>query len=214
MKLYHFHGSASSFRARIALNLKGVSYERASVDTAKEEQLSPEYLSINPIGLVPSLIHNGKIFTESLAIIEYLDEIHPQPALLPKSPEERARVRAIALALACGIQPLHPPRIQNYLAKEMGVAQDKVQLWCTHWINTGMAAIEKMLTVGGATGKFCHGDSVTLADIVLVPQVYVGANRFKIDFVTSCPTAWRIYQTCMAMPAFRDAAPDRVASAA
>lgn len=213
MKLYDFAGSASAFRVRIALNLKGIACERTSIDITKGEQFAPSYLAINPVGVMPSLVDKDRVFTESLAIVEYLDETHPKPPLMPKTPEDRARVRAVALAIACGIQPLHPPRVAGYLTKEMGAAPDKVQAWCTHWISYGMNAVEKMLMSGGGSGKFCHGDSVTMADVVLVPQVYAGANRFKIDFASTCPTAWRIYQTCMAMPEFEKASPHALAKA-
>ena len=214
MKLYHFAGSASAFRVRIALNFKNISYEGISIDITKGEQFAPEYLKVNPVGVVPSLSHEGRVLTESLAIIEYLDEIRPNPPLLPTDPADRARVRAIALSMACGIQPLHPGRIVNYLTKEIGAPGDKAQAWCTHWIDHGMRAVETLISADGKAGKFCHGDEVSLADTVLVPQIYVGVNRFKMDFSKSCPTAWRIYQNCMALPAFERAAPHVVAKAA
>lgn len=207
IKLYDFPASGSAFRTRIALNLKRIPYERISVDILKGEQFSQQYLTVNPLGLLPSLVVDGRVFTESLAIVELLEEMYPDPALLPRSPADRARVRAISLAIACGVQPLHAPRVAGYVANEIGLPPDKVQSWCTHWIETGVTAVEKLLAVGDRAGKFCHGDTITLADVVLVPQIYAGANRFKMNLERTAPTAWRIYQTCMAMPEFESAAP-------
>lgn len=213
MKLYHFAASASAFRVRIALNLKKIAYEGISVDITKGEQFAPDYLKVNPVGVVPTLLHEGRVLTESLAIIEYLNEIQANPPLLPADPAGRARVRALALAMACGIQPLHPGRVVSYLTGKLNVAPENAAQWCVDWIELGMKAVEAMLADGRA-GKFCHGDAITLADAVLAPQIYVGANRFKIDFAKSCPTAWRIYQNCMSLPEFEQAAPHALVKAA
>jgi maleylacetoacetate isomerase len=207
MKLYDFHGSSSAFRVRIALNLKGISYHRIPVDLLAGDQLRHDYRSLNPMALVPALIDRARAYTESLAIIEYLDETHPRPPLLPESPEGRTRVRALALSIASGIQPLHTERTENFLADELSVPRNGVLQWCQHWVNTGMTAVEACLNSDAGTGKFCHGDSPTLADVVLVPQVYAAKRRFDMDLRRSHPTVWRIYQNCMVRSEFRNAAP-------
>jgi maleylpyruvate isomerase len=209
MKLYDFHGSSCAFRVRIALNLKRLFYHRIPVDLFVGDQFRPSYRSLNPTALVPTLVDRTRAYTESLAVIEYLDEIRPWPPLLPCDSNGRARVRALALSIASGIQPLHTERTENFLADELCLPRDKVLEWCRHWVNTGITAVEAALNSDAETGKFCHGDAPTLADVVLVPQVYAAKKRFGMDLRKSHPTVWRIYQNCMVRPEFRNAAPSK-----
>ena len=207
MKLYSYFRSSASFRVRIALALKGLDYEYASVHLLKDggEQLSAGFMAINPAALVPVLDDDGTILTQSLAIIEYLDETRPQPSLLPGDPVARARVRALALAIACEIHPLNNTRVLRYLDKTLDVPEERRNAWYRHWVETGLASVEAMLACDPRTGICCHGDTPTLADICLVPQIF-NAQRFaaRLDHV---PTVMRIHRYCLTLPAFARSVP-------
>jgi maleylacetoacetate isomerase len=207
MKLYGFFRSSAAFRARIALNLKGLDYEYVPVDLLKGEASKPEYRDgLNPQGLVPTLEVDGLLIAQSLAICDYLDEIKPQPPLMPHDAAGCARVRSLALFVACDIHPLNNVRVLEYLTNQIGVSKDQRLAWYHHWIHEGFVALEKSLSRSPATGKFCHGDTPTLADVCLVPQVY-NAYRYKVD-MTPYPTLRRINETCLALPAFDKARPE------
>jgi maleylacetoacetate isomerase len=208
MKLYDYFRSSAAFRVRIALNLKGVAYEQISIHLRKNEQRNADYLALNPQGLVPALDDNGKILTQSLAIIEYLDETHPKPPLLPGDAAARARVRSLAEAVACDIHPIDNLRVLRYLAKPLGHDEKTVEAWFNHWIKTGFDGIERILAGDGKAGKFCHGDTPTVADICLVPQVF-NARRYPSFDMTPYPTIQRIFGNCMTLEAFDRAQPDK-----
>lgn len=207
MKLYNYFRSSASFRVRIALALKGLDYEYASVHLLKGggQQFSGEFIAMNPAALVPVLDDDGTVLTQSLAIIEYLDETRPQPPLLPADAVARARVRAIALAIACEIHPLNNLRVLGYLTQTLGVSEDQKNAWYRHWVETGLVSVESMLATDPRTGSCCHGDTPTLADICLVPQIF-NAQRFKarLDHV---PTVMRIHEHCLTLPAFAETVP-------
>jgi maleylacetoacetate isomerase len=207
MRLYDYFRSSAAYRVRIALNLKGVvPDERTFVHLRMGSQRAQDYLALNPQGLVPALaLDDGNVLTQSLAIIEYLDETHPEPPLLPADPEERARVRAIALQIACEIHPLNNLRVLNYLIGTLGVSREQKDGWYRYWIDVGFEALEKSLSRDPSTGRFSHGDAPTLADVCLVPQM-ANARRFSID-LSPYPTLVRIESACNDLPAFADAAP-------
>lgn len=207
MKLYTYFRSSAAFRVRIALNLKGLAYDAVPVHLARGggEQHQPGYRALNPAGLVPALEVEGQVLTQSLAIIEYLDETHPQPPLLPGSPADRARLRAIAQAIACDIHPINNLRVLQYLQRELGANDAQKNAWYRHWIEVGLAAVEAMLADDARTGAFCHGDTPTLADCCLVPQVF-NARRFDCR-LEPYPTIMRIAARCESLEAFRKAAP-------
>jgi maleylpyruvate isomerase len=205
MKLYNYFRSSAAYRVRIALNLKGLKAENVFVHLRKSEQRTPHYLQLNPTGLVPTLVDGGAVITQSLAIIEYLDEKHGAPPLLPATPEARARVRAIALAIACDIHPLANLRVLQYLTGVLKVSEAQKDAWYAHWVREGLAALEARLAPDPHTGRFCHGESPTLADICLIPQL-ANARRVSMD-LAPYPTLTRIEATCNALPAFADAAP-------
>lgn len=207
MLLYGYFRSSAAYRVRIALNLKGLAYDNHFIHLQKNDQLSDDYARLNPQKQVPALVDGGTLLTQSLAIIEYLDETHPTPAFLPSGATDRARVRALALAIACDIHPLNNLRVLRYLVKEMGLPEEKKDQWYRHWVENGLQAVEKMLTASPATGRFCHGDSPTMADICLVPQV-ANARRFNCD-LSACPTVERIDAECRKLEAFARAAPDK-----
>ena len=207
MKLYSYFRSSAAYRVRIALNLKGLRYEYVGVHLRKGEQRADSYRLINPLALVPALADDRGTFTQSLAIIEYLEERYPQPPLLPEAPEARARVRAIALAIACEIHPLDNLRVLQYLTRTLGVGEDAKNAWYRHWIDLGLSALEAQLATDAATGAFCHGATPTLADVCLVPQL-ANARRFEIP-LEAYPTLLRIESACNALPAFAAAAPER-----
>jgi maleylacetoacetate isomerase len=208
MKLYDYYRSSAAYRVRIALNLKGAAPERAFVHLRKGEQRADEYLALNPQGLVPVLaLDDGRALTQSLAIIEYLDETIPAPPLLPRDPEARARVRAIALAIACDIHPLNNTRVLSYLTGTIGATSSQKDGWYRYWVDVGLEALEAELSRDAATGRFCHGDAPTLADVCLVPQL-ANARRFEID-LSPYPTLVRIETACNALAPFADAAPAR-----
>jgi maleylacetoacetate isomerase/maleylpyruvate isomerase len=207
MKLYNYFRSSASFRVRIALALKGLDYDYVPVHLLKEggQQFSAGFKAMNPAALVPVLDDDGTVLTQSLAIIEYLDETRPQVPLLPRDAAGRARVRAIALAIACEIHPLNNLRVLGYLSKTLGVSDEQRNAWYRHWVEAGLEAVEAMLAGDSRTGACCHGDSPTLADICLVPQIF-NAQRFKarLDHV---PTVMRIHEHCLTLPAFAQSAP-------
>ena len=204
MLLYDYFRSSAATRVRIALNLKGLGAERRYVHLLKGEQRAPGYLALNPQGLVPMLVVGERRLTQSLAIIEYLDEKHAMPPLLPQAAEDRAWVRSIALAVACDIHPLNNTRVMKYLDATLGLAKEAREAWYAHWVTEGFAAIEPMLAAR-ATGRFCHGDQPTLADVCLLPQVF-NAQRFRVP-LEPFPRIRAIHDACMELPAFADAHP-------
>jgi len=214
MKLYTYFRSSAAYRVRIALNLKQFAYEAVPVHLVRGggEHRQPEYVALNPAGLVPTLVDGANVLQQSLAIIEYLDETRPEPALLPGGAVERARVRAIAQAIACDIHPITNLRVLQYLSREFGVSDAQKNAWYRHWVEVGLAAVEAMLARDARTGAFCHGDAPTLADCCLVPQVF-NARRFDCD-LSGMPTIVRIAERCAALDAFRLAAPERQPDAA
>ncbi len=208
MKLYTYFRSSASYRVRIALNLKGLPCEMVPVHLLRDggEQLTPEYRKLNPDALVPSLeLDEGAVITQSLAIIEYLEEMHPQPALLPADALDRAWLRSLALAIACDIHPVNNLRILRYLSGEMKVSDDDKNRWYRHWCEQGLAAIEQTLAHDRRVGRYCYGDTPSLADCFLVPQV-ANAQRFNCD-LSAMPTVVRINDACLQLPAFIDASP-------
>ncbi|MEO8303402.1 MAG: maleylacetoacetate isomerase [Betaproteobacteria bacterium] len=206
MKLYDYFRSSAAYRVRIALNLKRLKLERAFVHLRDGAQRADAYLTLNPQGLVPALeTDRGDVLTQSLAIIEWLDESHPAPPLLPADAAGRARVRALALAIACDIHPLNNLRVLNYLTATLGTTDAQRDGWYRYWCDVGFEALETQLAREASTGAFCHGATPTLADICLVPQL-ANARRFKLD-LAPYPTLLRIDAACAELPAFSDAAP-------
>jgi len=208
LKLYTYFRSSAAFRTRIAINLKGIPVERISVDlrAPASEQRTPEFLAVNPQGLVPALIAEGTAIPQSLAIIEYLDELYPQPPLLPRAPIDRARVRAMALAVACDMHPLNNLRVLNYLRSPLEHDEDTVKRWYRHWIAEGFRALEQQAKHASADGRHMFGSALTLADVYIVPQMY-NARRFDCD-LAAYPTLRAICAHLEAMPAFAQAAPE------
>jgi maleylacetoacetate isomerase len=209
VRLYGYFRSSAVYRVRIALNLKGLAYDTVPVHLLRGggEQRQPDYLARNPQGLVPALeVEGGAVLTQSLAIIEYLDEIRPDPPLLPGTPLDRARIRAMALAVAAEIHPLNNLRVLDRLRRELGQGEAAVRAWYRHWVETGLAALEQ-LVLRGPGGGFCHGGGPTLADCCLVPQI-ANARRFDCD-LGRCPTLVAIDARCRELPAFAAAAPER-----
>jgi maleylpyruvate isomerase len=207
MKLYSYFRSSAAFRVRIALNLKNLPYDYAPVHLLRDggEQLKPAYRSLNPDAIVPTFVEGDHVLQQSLAIIEYLEETHPEPPLLPKSPVDRAYVRSVALQVACEIHPLNNLRVLKYLKHSVGTDDATRDEWYRHWIESGFATLEQHLAGDSRTGKLCFGDTPTLADACLVPQVF-NAQRFKID-VGPFPTIQRIYDHATQLDAFARAAP-------
>jgi maleylacetoacetate isomerase len=208
MKLIGYFRSSAAYRVRIALNLKGIEVEHASRHLRKGEQRAPDYAALNPQMLVPALVlDSGEVLTQSLAILEYLEETHPQPPLLPADPVARARVRSLALIPTTDIHPIQNLRVMSYLREKFGQTEESAFAWSRHWIETGFDAYEASVAKDPRTGAFSHGDTPTLADLCLVPQVF-NAARFKVD-MTKYPTIRRIYETSMRHPAFDAAQPAR-----
>ncbi len=207
MKLYTYFRSSAAYRVRIALNLKGLAYDAVPVHLVKGggEHLQDAYRAVNPSALVPSLEDEGATITQSMAILEYLEETHPATPLLPSAPLERARVRELAQMIACDIHPVNNLRILRYLVRTLGVSDDAKNEWYRYWIKEGFAALEAHLARDPAPGRFCHGDTPTMADCFLVPQVY-NAQRFDID-MTAYPRIAAINDACAALPAFAAAHP-------
>ncbi len=207
LKLYGYFRSSAAFRVRIALNLTGLAYEQAFIHLRKNEQHAPGYLARNPQGLVPLLESDGLELIQSLAIIEYLDETHPQPPLLPENAADKARVRAISQIIACDIHPLDNLRVLRYLAKPLGHDDKAVEEWFNHWIRLGFEAIEPMLAQDKRSGRFCHGDQPGLADICLAPQMF-NAKRYPSFDLKPYPTIGRVFENCMKLAAFEHARPE------
>ncbi|GAA5172354.1 maleylacetoacetate isomerase [Modicisalibacter zincidurans] len=206
MKLYGYFRSSAAYRVRIALNLKGLDYDQIAVDLTGGEQRGADNLARNPQGLVPTLeTDSGTRLTQSLAICEYLDERHPEPPLLPADAEGRARVRALAQLIACEIHPLDNLKVLKYLTGVLGLDETAKLGWYRHWIAEGFEALEALLVDSSDTGAFCHGDTPTLADACLVPQVF-NARRFECD-LSGYPTIRRIAARCDTLDAFQRAAP-------
>jgi maleylacetoacetate isomerase len=208
MKLYSYFRSSASFRVRIALALKGLAYDYVPVHLLKGggQQFAAEFKAMNPAALVPVLQDDdGNALTQSLAIIEYLDETHPNPPLLPADAAGRARVRALALSIACEIHPLNNLRVLGHLTKTLGVSEEQKNAWYRHWVETGLETVEAMLAGDARTGMYCHGDVPTMADVLLVPQIF-NAQRFncRLDHV---PTVMRIHQQCLGLSAFATSVP-------
>jgi maleylacetoacetate isomerase len=208
MKLWGYFRSSAAFRVRIALNLKRLSYEQASIHLRKNEQGRPDFLALQPQGLVPALDDDGDVLIQSMAIIEYLDETHPTPPLLPGHPVDRARVRALAQAVACDIHPIDNLRVLRYLAKPLGHDETVVEAWYNHWIKLGFDGIERLLADDERTGTFCHGETPSLADICLVPQVY-NSKRYPSFDLAPYPTIRRVFDACMKLDAFDAARPEK-----
>jgi maleylacetoacetate isomerase len=206
-QLYGYFRSSAAYRVRIALALKGIAYEDRPVDLRQGDQQGPQYRAINPQSLVPALATEGRVLTQSLAIVEYLDELHPEPPLLPKAPLERARVRALAMTVACDIHPINNLRVLQYLEGPLDQGESLRQRWSQHWIGLGLAAIERELASSGWTGRFCHGDRPGLADLCLIPQLY-NARRAAAP-LDAYPTILRIEAVCRENPAFEAARPER-----
>jgi maleylacetoacetate isomerase len=205
MRLHSYFRSSASYRVRIALNLKRIDYVQIPRHLLKNEQQAPDFKALNPQGFVPALDDDGEILTQSLAIIEYLDETHPHPPFLPGHPGDRARVRALAQLIACDIHPLNNLRVLRYLRASLGQDEAAVPRWYNHWIAEGFGALETLLADDDRTGKFCHGDAPGLADICLIPQM-VNAQNYQLD-LAPYPTLRRIYESCMALDAFQRAHP-------
>ena len=207
MKLYNYYRSSAAYRVRIALNLKGMPWEHVGVHLLKGQHRAESYLAINPAGLVPTFIDDdGAVLTQSLAIIEYLDEIKVGTTpMLPAHALDRAYVRALSLALACDAHPLNNVRVLNYLSNVLGVTQAQKDAWVAHWITTGLATFEQMLAQSAKSGQFCFDDMPTMADCVLVPQVF-SARRFNVD-ISQYPRVAAIDALCNTLPAFISAHP-------
>jgi len=205
MQLYHYFRSSASYRVRIALALKGLDAELLPVHLLRNEQLAEAFAAIAPARLVPLLVDDEVLLSQSMAIIEYLDETHPSPSLLPGHAAARARIRSLAQDMACEIHPLNNLRVLRYLVHEMKLSDDDKNRWYRHWVETGLEVVEKQLATSAATGRFSHGDTPTLADCVLVPQIH-NAKRMncRLDHV---PTVMRVFDECMALAAFSSTQP-------
>lgn len=209
MKLYSYYRSSTSFRVRIVLNLKQLSYDIIPVHLLKEggQQYKSEYLTLNPAGGVPSLEHDGKVLTQSSAICEYLNELQPEPALLPTDIVERAWVRSICNLIACDMHPLNNLRVLTYLTKTLGHDETQKMEWYRRWVTQGFNALEKMIAQKtGKAGRFCCGDTLSMADVFLIPQIW-NAHRFQFA-IDAYPILERIFENAMQLPAFQQAAPE------
>jgi maleylacetoacetate isomerase len=204
MQLYNYFRSSASYRVRIALALKGLAFDYKAVHIAKNEQFAESYAAVSAARLVPLLRDGEQVITQSLAIIEYLDETHPQPPLLPADAAGRARVRALALDIACEIHPLNNLRVLRYLVQSLKVSEEDKDRWYRHWVETGLEAVERQLAAQPA--RFCHGDSPTLADCVLVPQIF-NAQRFHCR-TEHVPQVMRVFEACMRLDAFDKTRPE------
>jgi maleylpyruvate isomerase len=205
MRLYDYWRSSAAYRVRLALNFKGLSYEQIAIDLRKGAQREPAFLALNPQGLVPVLDDEGAILTQSLPILNYLEERYPEPALLPRDSPGRAKSRAIAVAIACEIHPLNNLRVLQYLERELGLDEGQRMAWYRHWIVEGFGPLESM--IARSAGEFCVGDFPSLADLCLVPQVY-NARRYQCD-LEPYPIIRRIDERCREIEAFERAAPER-----
>lgn len=208
MKLYSYFRSSASYRVRIALALKGIEYDFQGIHLRRNEQNSPAFVAVNPQGLVPALVDDdGAVLTQSLAIMEYLEERFPNPHLLPAGLADRAWVRALSQVVACDIHPINNLRILQYLEEDLALDEEARNLWVRRWIDDGFAAMEKMLAADPRTGTYCLGNTPTLADICLVPQIFNG-QRFNVA-MERYPTLARINHACLQLAAFKDQAPDQ-----
>ena len=210
MKLYNYFRSSASYRVRIALALKGLDYDYVPVHLVKREQLAESYAAVSPSRLVPTLEDDGQLLSQSLAIVEYLDEIQPQPPLLPPDALGRARVRALAQDIACEIHPLNNLRVLRYLVHDLKLSDDDKNRWYRHWVETGLEVVERQLQRQPA--RFCHGDTPGLADITLVPQIF-NAQRFACR-TEHLPQVMRVFEACMALDAFAKTQPSACPDAA
>jgi len=207
--LHTYFRSSAAYRVRIAMNLKGLDAEQVFVHLTRNggEQFGEAFKAVNPQALVPVLSDEGVQISQSLAIIEYLDEVYPQVPLLPSAPGDRAFVRQLSLGIACDIHPINNLRVLKYLTGAMGVSEEKKSEWIAHWITLGLQSIEAQIQQRDRTGPFCFGDTPTMADCCLIPQVF-SAQRFNVD-LSGVPTLMNIFNTCQALPAFAAAAPSR-----
>ena len=206
LKIYGFYRSSAAYRVRIALELKALDWESIPVNLRLDEQKQDSFLQNNPQGLVPVLESDGKYFTQSLAIIEYLDELHPENPLLPSGIYERAKVRGMAYQIAMEMHPLNNLRVLKYLKNELGLSEEQKNTWYQHWIAEGFGPLEKTLKNSGSEGRFCFGESTSLADVCLIPQVYNGL-RFNCN-LSGYPRIQSIWDHCMTLDAFKNAAPE------
>ena len=205
MQLYSFFASGTSYRLRIALNLKGLSYDYVAVDLRTEEHLGTAFKALNPQGLVPALVDGDLSLTKSPAIIEWLEERYPTPPLLPVAANDRARVRALAAIIGCDVHPLNNRRVLVYLRQTFGSDEAGINTWCGHWITEAFQAIEQMLRQDEQRRGFCYGAQPSLADVYLIPQI-AGARRFGVD-LSPYPAIIEVERHCLALPAFAQAAP-------
>jgi maleylacetoacetate isomerase len=205
--LFGFWRSLAAYRVRMALNLKGIERENVYINLLKGEQFSDEYKKVNPQMVVPALVDGDLVLTQSMAILEYLEEKYPEPALLPADPEGRARVRSIALISAADTHPLVVPRIRRYIMQDMGHSEDELNEWIRHWQEAGLAAMEAAVAGNPATGKFAHGDSLSFADLCIVPQ-FGAAAMFGVD-TSPYPTLKRIYDACVEIEAIAKEHPSK-----
>jgi len=205
MELFNYYRSSASFRVRIALALKGLEYDYKPVHLAKNEQFNESYAAVSASRLVPLLRDGEAVITQSMAIIEYLDETHPEPPLLPKTALERAYVRGLAQDIACEIHPLNNLRVLRYLTRDLGLAEEAKDRWYRHWVETGLEVVEQRLGKEGHAGRFCFGDAPGLAECVLVPQVF-NAQRFDCR-TEHVPHVMRVFQACMQLDAFSQTQP-------
>lgn len=207
LTLYSYFRSSAAYRVRIALNLKGLDHTIIPIHLLREggQQKSADYARRNPAALVPTLEHDSLAITQSLAILEYLEEIQPEPALLPTTPLGRARVRALCLTIACEVHPLNNLRVLDYLKTEMGASEATRTAWYRHWIHLGLSAFEGLLVRDGSAGSCCYGDTPTFADCLLIPQI-LNAERFQCP-LDDYPTVMRIHAHCEQLESFRRAAP-------
>ena len=210
MELYNYYRSSASYRVRIALALKGLEYDYKPVHLAKNEQFAESYAAVSAARLVPLLRDGETMVTQSMAIMEYLEETHPEPALLPRDPGGRARVRALALDIACEIHPLNNLRVLRYLTRDLKLSEDDKNRWYRHWVETGLETVERQLLAQPAT--YCHGETPSMADCVLVPQIF-NARRFdcRLDHV---PQVMRVFEACMKLDAFERTRPENCPDAA
>jgi maleylacetoacetate isomerase/maleylpyruvate isomerase len=212
MQLYNYFRSSASYRVRIALALKGLAYDYMPVHLTRNEQFKESYAAVSASRLVPLLKDGDAVLTQSLAIIEYLDETHPRPALLPADALGRARVRALAYDIACEIHPLNNLRVLRYLVHDLKLSEDDKNRWYRHWVETGLETVERQLADNRRTGRYCHGDAPSLADITLVPQIF-NARRVDCD-LAHVPTVMRVFEACMKLDAFEQTRPEKCPDAA
>ena len=209
IRLYNYFRSSASFRVRIALNHKGLPYDYVPVHLLTDggQQFAPSFRALNPDSLIPVLDDDGLVLTQSLAIIEHLEETRPEPPLLPRAAGERAYVRSVALAIACEIHPLNNLRVLRYLVKTLGVSEEQKNTWYRHWVEQGLASLEARLVAEARSGRYALGDAITIADVVIVPQIF-NAQRMDCN-LSAVPTVMGIFDHCMQVPAFVDAQPSQ-----